>query len=354
MKGVLYKPQETFDDFDSYLANRHPVLGWIPKVDVDETGSRIIPAYPDPKRFPTLVSLYGDSFTWASEVDNEHAWSNQLSLLLGRRVANYGVGAYGTDQAYLRSRLNNQDKSQLIIMVFQPENIFRNVNQFRNLLYPNHPYALKPRFILNDDGELELIPVPGLSKSDYMLLVKEPNRFLKHEFFFLEDSGQINRLKFPYTLSVLSCAKHFYLRAKITGKPIHAEFYALDHKSGALPITHKILVNFHKKALSENRIPIILIIPTYDDLRYYKQHKQWVFQNIIDLLKSDGIESINLGNDILDRIKEREIKEIFTPTTDHLNAEGNQILSEIVYMVILSGAKDLKLPEIRDSSRRSE
>ncbi len=183
-KGVLYKAQETFDDFDNYLKNRHPVLGWISQKDVDAHGSRLIPAYPDPTKFTACVSLYGDSFTWGAEVDNEDAWSNVLSSLLGCRVENYGVGGYGTDQAYLRFKLNIQDKSKVVIMGFLTENIFRNINQFRNLLYPNHRYALKPRFILDKDGNLELIPLINVSKNEYILLVKEPDKYLKHEFFF--------------------------------------------------------------------------------------------------------------------------------------------------------------------------
>lgn len=348
-KGVLYKEQESFDDFDNYLANRHPVLGWVPKLDADETGSRFIPAFPDPSHFVTCVSLYGDSFTWAAEVDNEHAWSNQLSLLLGCRVANYGVGAYGTDQAYLRFKLNIQDKSKLVIMSFLTENIFRNVNQFRNLLYPNLRYALKPRFILNSEGNLELIPLPDLSKNEYMQLVKKPERFLKHEYFFLEDFGQINRLRLPYTLSVLKCARHFYIHAKITHKPTYADFYQMYHKSGSLQITSKILIQFYKDALLEGRIPVVLIIPTYDDLLYYKQQKKWVFQNIIGLLTIEGIEPINVGNAMLEMIGARKFDDFFTNTTDHLNAEGNKLLAAIVYnnikeKVLYNPAKSTLLP----------
>jgi len=333
-KGVLYKAQETFDDFENYLANRDPVLGWIPKADVDETGSRIIPAYPDPTRFPACVSLYGDSVTWAAEVDNQHAWSNVLSLLLGCRVANYSGGGYGTDQAYLRFKLNIRDKSKVVIMGFLTENILRNVNQFRNLLYPNHRYALKPRFILNRDGDLELIPVPNLSKNEYMLLVKEPERFLKHEYFFLEDFGHLNCLEFPYTLSVLKCVTHFYILAKIAGRPSYGDFYQMDHKSGSLQVTNKILINFYNDAKSEGRIPIVLILPTYDDLVYYKKHQKWVFENIINLLKKNAVEPLNIGDDMLEIIGKRNLNEFFTPTTNHLNAKGNKILADIVYQKI--------------------
>jgi hypothetical protein len=333
-KGVLYKAQETFDDFENYLTNRHPVLGWVPKGDVDETGSRIIPAFPDPLRFPACVSLYGDSFTWAAEVDNEQAWSNVLSLLLGCRVANYGGGGYGTDQAFLRFKLNTQDKSKVVIMGFLTENIFRNVNQFRNLLYPNHRYALKPRFILNSDGDLKLIPVPNISKNEYMLLVKEPERYLKHEYFFLEDFGHLNCLEFPYILSVLKCATHFYILAKIAGKPSYSDFYQMNHKSGSLQVTNKILIKFYKDAIHEGRIPIVVILPTYDDLQYYKKHQKWIFQNIINLLNKDGVEPLNVGEDMLQMIGERNLNEFFTDTTNHLNAEGNKILANIVYKKI--------------------
>ncbi len=333
-KGVLYKAQDTFDDFENYVANRDPVLGWVPRGDVDETGSRIIPAYPDPSRFPACVSLYGDSVTWAAEVDNQHAWSNVLSLLLGCRVANYGGGGYGTDQAYLRFKLNSRDKSKVVIMGFLTENILRNVNQFRNLLYPNQPYALKPRFILDREGDLKLIPMPDLSKTQYKLLVKEPERFLKHEYFFLENFGHLNCLEFPYTLSVLKSLTHFYILAKIAGKPSHAEFYQMDHKSGALQVTEKILLNFSKDALAEGRIPIVLILPTYDDLVYYRKHQKWVFENLIRLLKKDGVEPLTIGNDMLEIMGERNLNEFFTHTTDHFNDEGNKILADIVYQKI--------------------
>lgn len=333
-EGVLYKAQDTFDDFENYLANRDPVLGWVPRADVDETGSRIIPAYPDPTRFPACVSLYGDSVTWAAEVDHGHAWSNVLSLLLGCRVANYGGGGYGTDQAYLRFKLNSRDKSKVVIMGFLTENILRNVNQFRNLLYPNHRYALKPRFILDREGDLKLIPGPDLSKNQYKLLVKEPERFLKHEYFFLADFGHLNCLEFPYTLSVLKSVSHFYILAKIAGRPSYSEFYRMDHKSGALQVTEKILLNFSKAALAEGRIPLVLILPTYDDLVYYRKHQKWVFENLIKLLKKDGVQPLTIGNDMLEIMGERNLNEFFTHTTDHFNDEGNKILADIVYQKI--------------------
>jgi hypothetical protein len=329
-KNILYKEQENFDDFEEYVKNRHPVLGWVCKNDIDAKGARSNPAYPDAVRFQACVSLYGDSVTWGAEVDNAHAWSHVLSLLLGCRVDNYGVGGYGTDQAYLRFKLNKDDKSRVVILGFLPENIFRNVNQFRNLLYPNHRYALKPRFILDHDGSLELIPLLMPPKEQYISIVKEPERFLKHEYFFLQDFGQVSRLKFPYTLSVLKVMNHYYLYAKIAGKPTHTDFYDKQHKSGALTLTYQIIKNYYDDALLAGKTPIVLIIPTYDDLKYYKKYQQWVYQNLVDLLGRGNIKTYNAGHDLLNKIGTDKISNYFTKSSDHFNDAGNKILAEVV------------------------
>src|SRR5690349_19009125 len=62
----------------AHLARRDPVLGWLPpkerwKGDLDASGSRVVPAFPDPAS-PACASLYGDSFTWGEEVEPEDAW----------------------------------------------------------------------------------------------------------------------------------------------------------------------------------------------------------------------------------------------------------------------------------------
>ena len=92
-------------DFDHYLQRRDPKLGWplpahIGAKDFDASGARPSPTFPKPGR--ECVALYGNSFTYGEEVGDADAWGNVLSGMLGCRVANYGVGAYGTDQALLR------------------------------------------------------------------------------------------------------------------------------------------------------------------------------------------------------------------------------------------------------------
>ena len=112
MLHLVYESKETDK---AYLSTRDPVTGWpgtAPSDRHDPSGSRPVPAFPTPGE--ERVWLYGDSFVYANEVDDADAWGNQLSLKLNRRVANFGIPGYGTDQAYLRFKNTANDRAGVV------------------------------------------------------------------------------------------------------------------------------------------------------------------------------------------------------------------------------------------------
>ena len=113
------------------------------------------------------IAAFGDSFTASVEVRDEGAWTQLLEARLlaeGIRAEalNFGVSAYGMGQAYLRwQHLGVDYQPDIVIFGLQPENLKRNVNVFRQLLYaPGLPFT-KPRYALLD-GRLELLNSPAL------------------------------------------------------------------------------------------------------------------------------------------------------------------------------------------------
>ena len=88
-RGIFYQA-ETGANFAEYLGRRHPVLGW-------PAGENSTPRHaPESERRtnqPALVSLYGESFTFGSEVSDEEAWGNRLAAKLDARVDNFVVAA---------------------------------------------------------------------------------------------------------------------------------------------------------------------------------------------------------------------------------------------------------------------
>ncbi|MEM1449294.1 MAG: GDSL-type esterase/lipase family protein [Planctomycetota bacterium] len=154
-----------------------PDLGWVHRPGsgqhgavmamINERGGRgPAPAGKDANAL--AVVCYGESFTFGSEVPDADCWPSILDAS-GADVAvwNLGVGGYGTDQAVLRFRATIDDfEPDVVLFGFMTENIARNVNRYRTVLYPNSTMPIvKPRFILRD-GELELVPIPFRLRSE--------------------------------------------------------------------------------------------------------------------------------------------------------------------------------------------
>jgi len=270
--GVLYDP-EGLEGYEEYLRERDPTLGWpapmrMDPLLMDSSGSRPVPAFPEVGR--ACVSLYGDSFTYGAEVDHEHAWSNVLSLLLGCRVANYGVGGYGSDQATLRFELNTDDEAPVVVLGHLSENILRNVNRFRTLLYSESRWGFKPRFVLDTPGGLELLPMPTPAPDQLQDFLLHPERHLADEYFVPGGDSGLSHMSFPYTLSVLRALGHFHVRSELLGEPWFTDFYRPDHPSQGLEITARILERFVATAGSRGKAAVLVLIPTGLDLEYFE------------------------------------------------------------------------------------
>lgn len=163
----------------------------------DARGSRIVPAFPDPWKHKALISFYGDSFTWGAEVDNADAWGNLLSGKIGARVANYGVGGYSSEQALLRFLQKTDDEAEIVFLNHLSENILRNVNQYRQLLYPGNGLGFKPRFIIDQNNQLKLIALPTFSEAEYQDVVYDPESYLPYEYFIPDGPSGVQNLSFP-------------------------------------------------------------------------------------------------------------------------------------------------------------
>ena len=136
-------------------------LGWVQKetrsahVNYDADGIRYTPPVPDMDTTAPPVLATGDSNTQGDEVNDDQTYPAWLQGLLKRRVVNAGVGAYGLDQALLRTeQMAPIVKPGLIVLGFVADDVRR--SEMSRTWGAEKPYfALK-------DGQLELsnVPVP--------------------------------------------------------------------------------------------------------------------------------------------------------------------------------------------------
>jgi hypothetical protein len=341
-KGLMYKEltvsSRTVQSYDEYLSKRDNILGWPYPIRFggevfDSTGSRRIPTFEDPNQHQSCVSLYGDSFTFGSEVDNKHAWSNVLSQRLSCRVANFGSGGHGTDQAYLRFQHNHKDKSNIVVLGYTPLDIKRNLTRNLDLLSMKIGYGLKPRFIINAQKNLELVPIPQLSEKEYRRLMglDFPQLELAHENFYRGGPISITKLQFPYSYALLRSMNYFNLRAKLANRPSHAEFYAKDHPFQGLKITILIIESFFNEVKQQGRQPVLIIFAGMADLKFYQNTHHWSYQNLMEALDASNIPYLNVGPHLLEYLEQRKIGKIFSRTGGHHNEEGNQVIAELVH-----------------------
>ena len=339
--GVYYVAEDT-PRYSSMQKNWHPEFGWPnPKIlgppTRDESGARVNPYFPELTR--PCISIYGESAVFGSEVEDQDAWSNVLSAELGCRIANYGVRAYGLDQALLRFRGNAADRSGIVMMGAPPSVISRHVNQFRVLLPHTRRspgqrplIGLKPRFVLNESGDLEFVELPldPLTREAYGALVEAPEESLQAEYFQVNGETGLSRKSFPYTLSLIRGMNHFLVRSRAVGKEWYADLYEENHSSGAQELTAALYSAFHDEAIASGRRPLVLLFPTAESIEDFRAGEGWLYQSLMDKLDQLDIPYLNIGEGMVARIGDRDACEFYYRCIPHANAEGSKIIAEIV------------------------
>ena len=338
-RGIVYcSGQLNRDDFIRYNLIHDSLLGWTQGIsqfkEVDISGSRKIPSFPDPQIDNSCISLYGDSYTWSNRNSAVDSWANQLSLLLNCRVSNFGGSGYGTDQAYLRYKLNLSDTAKIVVLNHFVFDILRNVNQYWGFRSDSKKNRLlfKPRFLLDDD-QLKLVPIPNKKQIQRFLTKDELIENLEYDFFIPDGKSGLITLDFPYTYAFIKSLFHPKFQALIRGEPTHLEFYNSNHISGSLEITQAIIESFVELANSRKQIPIVTIIPYLNDFDYFNKTGKWSYQNLIKSLKKENIVVVNIGEKIIQLEKQYRFDHYYAGE-GHFNKQGDALLSKIMFQYL--------------------
>lgn len=274
--GTNYTQQE----IASYFAERDPVLGWPTLSALRSPAYDSSKARPDPDFPPTeepCAAAFGDSFTYSAEVDDKFAWTHRLSEMLGCRVANYGVGAYGTDQAYLRFKQTNIGSANLVILGIFPDNIMRIVNQYRGFLVGRHDIrGFKPRFVV-EHGKLVEVPIINQPDTKFNHIVEIPEKYLPHEYFLPGSKYGPVQIKFPYSFSVVRALFHPRALAVIGGEPSWLDFYKPGHDSGAFEVMTALIENFVQDVRDLHKTPLIYMFTNASSVEMHQKTGKWPY-----------------------------------------------------------------------------
>ena len=348
LPGNFNYSEPTRADFDAYLAHadetRNLRPGWLPSAEaISEAGYRLSPAGAGYQA--ACVSLYGDSFTWGYRVSDAEAWGNVLTEHLGCRVDNFGVSGYGPDQALLRFADNAVDQAPVVVLAVWAENIARIINQDRAMIYSDG-IRLKPRFILNGSGDLELVPRPPITAGDLEAYVNDPATFLAHEYFIPERTSlSKRRLGFPYLIRLpyYFTYKRLYLSLLALAFDVpswYDELYQPEHPSNALQLMTAILVAFDRQARDSGRIPLIFLLPSARDAEYQRSGGPWVYRPLLSALEEHDVQAINIGAEMVRRMGDEDYCDymclVKARRSGHYTVKGNRLLADIARDILVA------------------
>lgn len=341
-RGTFYDPPSS-QGFERYRELRDPDLGWPPREqrpDRDTSGARISPAFPDPAS-KSCLSIWGDSFAYGDEVDHEHAWGNVLSRRINCRVTNHGVTGYGTDQALLRYRKLDGERSPVALLGFPNENIHRNVNRFRALIVGKASFGIKPRFIVGQSGELEVLPiVKPDTVEEFEKMAKNPETYFEHDYFVPGGPSGVSRLSFPYTLSIAGLLGNFRIQAAIKREPSHAAFFKPEHPSRALAVTAGIARGFHEEAAKRGAWGALVFIPLIGDIDQRRKTGKLVHQPLIDELTRAGVPYLDPTDKFIEELAGKDACALFTKClAGHYNERGYKLFADTVHDMLKEKGK---------------
>lgn len=287
-----------------------------------------------PRSEHACASAYGDSFVWGYGIPLQAGWIEQLSRKLGCRVANYGVPGYGTDQAFVRFERMKHDEAPVVLLGIFPEDIVRNVNQYRGFLgFGQSPVWLKGRFVLNSAGDLQWIHRPHIDEAGFLRLLRDPASVVPHDYLLPGSHDGPVPMRFPNMLTVVRILLMPRVWVRITGRPSWADFYQADHPSHALALTAAIAEAFARDAKQRGKRPLILMLPGASSFRGWAKFGKLEYQPLVDALIARHVDVFDPASALLAALGKRSYCDLYmqpASCSGHFGVFGSQIVADVV------------------------
>ncbi len=345
-----------------------PELGWVRKPNtakneygkfgkttyhINSKGARNNPGFEKKK---TIISCYGDSFTFARQVNDNETWEHYLSKLTKSNVQNFGVGNHGMAHALLRmQREYPKNKSKVVIMGVVPSTICRvlcvwkHYNEFGNI------FGFGPRFV-KKKGKFVLVKNIINEKKKFFELEKCLYHLREHDYFY-KTKFRKEMIRFPYLfhfwkdpwrnvgMVTMTMYESFLkmlgkdtkaFRDKIMGiimiinKKLRIDLFKNDDIG---PETMEFIVDeFIKYGKKKRFKPVFLFMPQKDDVIYTMKHGSY-YELFLDRIRKK-LRVIDMTPYLQNR---KDLDKLYSDDSvygGHYSKYGNKFVADTVYKEI--------------------
>lgn len=286
---------------------------------------------------PVKVTVWGDSYAFARQVNDDETWSHGLSQALAGNVQNFGVGNYGLDQALLRLE-RDWRQTPLAIMAVVPETISRCLSVWKHFSEYGNIFAFKPRFHLSNH-RLHLMPNPIRTPQDF-LRIGELLPSLKRDDVFWERKFKPDLLGFPWSLRLLARPqRHLPLIAAALADRIVGGEHAftqimqrnitltasLYREAEPVDLLEALCLRFRDQAYERGARAIVVMLPQLLDLARIRAGDHYYAPFLRRL--ADHMPVADMAPALLAAGDERPLY-IHDSYGGHLSALGNRIIAD--------------------------
>jgi hypothetical protein len=276
----------------------------------------------------TRIATFGDSFTYGGDVRDHETWQVALeSAVPGTEVLNFGVSAYGLDQAYLRWVTEGRHYEPSVVLIgYYSENLGRHVGRYRPFYRPTTVIPLaKPRFTLGGDG-LVLMPNPAASLDDYRRLLAAPHptlrRFGTGDYYF-EHTPHASTLDWSAFVRLAKLARHELLDAPTT--PMRDGRY--NERSEAYALTRGLFDRFVADVRRAGMVPMIVVFPTRDDFGRRAAGRAPAYGALLADFTAKGYDYVDVLAAFPDCLSACDLNAVIPA---HFSPEGNAVIGGFI------------------------
>ena len=272
----------------------------------------------------TRILAFGDSFVWCEEVSDRKSWGHIYEKRKKKsELINFGVGGYGTDQAFLRyQKIGRELGADVVVIGLLLENIGRNVNRYRPMWSLTSALTRsKPRFRLLDD-ELVLVPQTFETDAELLSAVRDDSvldRLAEHEYWRGPDvlTGRVSSLM-------------RLMMGWVAYRERQPRKLWIDPEGEPYRVSVAILERFHRMAMADGaELAPVLIFPTFEDLDALAESDDRYWSGLVEELESLGIPVVDLSEPLLVKFREYAAKgrkrALFKGY--HLSERGNSVVA---------------------------
>jgi hypothetical protein len=279
------------------------------------------------------VAAFGAAYVYGAEVPNDTSWAALMERETPQLdVLNYGVGGYGTDQAFLLYlRVGARFRPDVVLIGFSPFNLRRSMYRYTRFSSTDEPPLTKPRFKLDASGGLTLVPNPLPSRADWERVAAEPRRIAE---VGVEDDWY-DALRYENPLYDRSAAVRIVVAATLRvwrrffwpGRPIggDGQFRAA---APAFAVQRALMLAFADSVRARGATPVFLLLPEQSAVWAVQSGRPAVHVPLRDSLRAAGsAEVVDLVDEFARHASANGDQGLFAPG-GHFGPVGNRLVAE--------------------------